>query len=88
MAPASVKHSKDSPLRVGQASQKARDESFSSFAKRSAQIDDHDAAVGLVRFARLRRAASLERKLQPGLLGLVLTLFFFPLSNLLDDERR
>jgi hypothetical protein len=53
----------------------------------SAEIDDDDAAVGLF-VGGLRTATTLERKLQPGLLGLVLALFFFSLSDLLDDERR
>ena len=37
---------------------------------------------------RLGPSTAFERKLQPGLLGLVLALFFLSLSNLLDDERR
>jgi hypothetical protein len=53
----------------------------------SAQIDDDDAPIGL--FVRcLGPATAFKRKLQPGLLSLVLALFFFPLSDLLDDERR
>jgi hypothetical protein len=51
------------------------------------EIDDDDASVGLF-VCGFGTAAALKRKLQPGLLGLVLALFFFPLSDLLDDERR
>ena len=36
----------------------------------------------------LGAAAAFERKLQPGLLGLVLALLFLSLPDLLDDERR
>ena len=53
---------------------------------RSAEVDDDDAPVLL--FVRgFGTAAAFERKLQPGLLGLVLALFFFPLSDLLDAAR-
>jgi hypothetical protein len=54
----------------------------------SAKVDDNDTSVHVVLRWRLGPAASFERKLQPRLLSLVLTLFLFPLTNLLDDERR
>jgi hypothetical protein len=31
---------------------------------------------------------ALERQLEPGLFGLLLLLLLFPLTDLLDDERR
>jgi hypothetical protein len=53
----------------------------------SAEVHDDDASVALF-VGLFGTATPLERKLQPWLLGLVLALFFFPLSDLLDDERR
>ena len=51
------------------------------------EVDDDHAAIGfLVRM--FGASAPFERKLQPGLLGLVLALFFLSLPDLLDDERR
>ena len=52
------------------------------------EVDDDHAPIGfLVRVFGAPRA-TFERKLQPGLLGLVLALFFLSLPDLLDDERR
>ena len=59
----------------------------------SAEIQNDDAAFGLVFFlftlalARLRREG-VDRKLQPGLIILTALLFFFATSNLVDDEGR
>lgn len=53
----------------------------------SAEIDNHDASISVV-VDVIGTAPLFERKLQPRLLGLALALLFFPLSDLLDDERR
>ena len=58
--------------------------------KASAEIEDHDTALGVIVFARFRyRPLRLFRELEPGLLELVTpTLLLFPPPDLIDDERR
>src|SRR5262245_65656573 len=56
----------------------------------SAEVEDHDAALGVIVFARLGdRSLCLFRQLEPRLLELVTsTLLLFPPPNLIHDERR
>lgn len=52
-----------------------------------AEVDHDDTAIDFF-VGSLGGAATLDGKLEPRLLGLVLALLLFPFSNLLDDERR
>jgi hypothetical protein len=66
----------------------------SSFRRPSNELEDDDAAVGLVFFfvavaARQRRRVAVERQLEVGLvLFASFALLLLALPNLLDDERR
>jgi hypothetical protein len=56
--------------------------------RRLPEVDDHDAPIGFLVRVFGATGTAFKRKLQPGLLGLVLALFFLSLPDLLDDERR
>jgi hypothetical protein len=57
---------------------------------RSAEVEDHDAALGRLAIFALRfdRAVHVDGQLQPRLILLSAALLFFAATNLLDDERR